>query len=254
MNKEPRILLVDIETSPNLGYVWGKWEQNVIAVKEYGHIISVAYKWLDEKLTYGVGLNGFKGYTKDKSNDKQLVNRIWELLDEADIVVSHNGKAFDIKKINARFAYHNIKPPSPYKQVDTKLAAKLNFNFTSNSLDDLCDYLKIGRKIQTGGFDLWLGCMAGDKKSWESMIQYNRNDVILLEKIYLRLLPFMQNHPNLGTILQDKVCPKCGSVKLQSRGVSGTQTAIYRNAQCQKCFGWCRFPEKERAIKILRNI
>ena len=235
-NKEPRILLYDIETAPNLAYVWGKWEQDVIAFKEEWYMITFSWKWLGEKDTHVLSLPSFKRYSKDKTDDKNLIVALWELFDEADIVIAHNGNSFDQKKTNARFIYHGLPPPSPYKQIDTKLIAKRYFNFNSNSLNDLGQYLKLGEKLKTGGFDLWLGCLSGDKKSWKTMCDYNKQDVILLEKVYLKLRGWDQQHPNVNLISGDKTnCPSCGSDHYKKRGLNYTKVHTYQGYQCLDC-------------------
>lgn len=230
---------MDIETMANLGYIWGKYEQNVIRFKENWYIITFAWKWLDEDKTSVIKLPDYTSYKKNKSNDKELVKKIWELFDEADIVIGHNSDEFDIKKINSRFLTHGLPPPSPYKTIDTKKVAKRYFRFDSNKLDDLGEYLDLGRKIDTGGFDLWLGCVNDDTNSWKNMAAYNKQDVLLLEQVYLKMLPFITNHPNynlyVGTTHQ---CPNCGSGKLQKRGFATTRTSKVQRWQCQDCGGW----------------
>ncbi len=180
MINKPKILLFDVETAPNLSYTWGKWEQDVIAFKNEWYLMSFAWKYLGDKKTQVLSLADFPGYKKNPTDDRLLVRALWSHFDNADVIIAHNGDAFDIKKANARFVYHKLVPPSPYKQIDTKKVAKKYFNFNSNSLNDLGQYFKIGKKLSTGGFDLWLGCMAGDKASWKTMCEYNKQDVELL--------------------------------------------------------------------------
>ncbi len=239
MNK-PKILIFDIETAPNLGYIWGMYEQNVIEFKNEWYMLSFTAKWLGESAkTYA--LPDYHNYKPGSENDKELVKQLWKLFDEADIVIAHNGDEFDIKKANARFSYHQLPPPSPYKTVDTKKVAKKYFSFNSNSLNNLGKHLGLGEKIDTGGFKTWKGCMDGDKKSWATMKKYNKQDVILLEKVYLRLLPWMNGHPVLGALQNNgEICPKCGSKHLQKRGIAVTKTGRYVRYQCQGCGGWGR--------------
>lgn len=240
MNK---VLLFDIETVPHKVYTWGKYDQNVIAFIEYSSLLSVAWKWLGENKVYSMKRVG--------TNDKSLVKAIWNLMNEADATISHNGNAFDTKRCYAAFVRHGLKPPTPARQIDTKLIAKKHFSFPSNSLNDLADFLGIGRKKETGGFDLWLKCMEGDAKAWKIMLDYNENDVVLLEKVYLRLRPFITE--NLR-IFEGEVCPRCGSDKLQSRGLARTLTASYKRVQCMTCGSWSRFAAKVETIKTLRSI
>jgi DNA polymerase elongation subunit (family B)/DNA-directed RNA polymerase subunit RPC12/RpoP len=220
-----RTLLYDIETSPNTSYTWGKWEQNVIEFKDEWRLLSVSWKWLDEKKVYAMTA---------PHNDKKLIQTLWKLFDEADVIIGHNSDQFDNRKVTARFAFYDLKPPSPYKTVDTKKVAKRYFNFNSNKLDDLGEYLKLGRKVKHEGFSLWLGCMANNPLSWKRMIRYNKQDVILLEKIYLRLRPYMTNHPK--TYGKAK-CASCGSDNVIYRGMSSSVKPKQR-ISCKDCGIW----------------
>lgn len=232
-NYEPRVLLYDLETGPNLAYVWGKYQQDVIRFQSEWQLLSFAYKWLGEK--------SVKAEAQDTQTEEELVAKLHSLLDEADIVIAHNGDQFDQRMANAKFIEFEMDPPSPYRSVDTKKVARRYFRFTSNKLDDLGDKLGLGRKAQTGGFDTWLGCMEGNQTAWNKMKRYNKQDVALLEKIYLRLRPWTENHPNVAVIANEPDgCPKCGSDELQKRGTRQTNTQTYQRYQCQGCGGWCR--------------
>ena len=135
-----KILLLDIETAPNIAYVWGAWKQNV-GQKQWvqkGHIMSIAWKWLNDDGIYYI--------ENRKSNDKKLVTKVYELLDEADIVVAHNGQKFDLPVIIGRGVVHGLKPPSPYYVVDTLLTARKELRLVANSLANLCEELDLPRK------------------------------------------------------------------------------------------------------------
>lgn len=250
MKAKSKILIYDIETAPNLSYVWGQYEQNVIEHDRQWYMLCWAAKWLGEKKVYTSSLPDYKLYKKDPENDKEVVLALWKMLNEADVVIAHNGVSFDNKKTNARLIAHDIKPPSPYKTVDTRLVAKRYFKFNSNRLDDLGDYLGVGRKIQTGGFELWKGCMEGDKKSWKKMLKYNRQDVKLLEEVYLKLRPWITSHPNRA-LLDEKVksCPNCASTKLQRRGYMTTRVSKFQRWCCTNCGAWSRSRLAEKIDK-----
>jgi len=244
-----RILLFDIETSPNIGYTWGKWEQNVVEFVEESYIMCVSYKWLNSKKIYSISIADFK-----KDGKKRLVQKLHNLFDEADIIIAHNGDEFDIKMSNREFARYDMKPPSPYRTIDTKKLAKGKFRFNSNKLDDLGEFLGVGRKIATGGFQLWIDCLHGDKKAWERMIRYNKQDVALLEKIYLKLRPWAKNHPEIyySELLS---CPVCGSLNVQRRGFHYLRDMIQQKYQCLNCGKWYhgntvkKFNKKEDNLK-----
>lgn len=244
--RNAKILIYDIETSPIIGYTWGVWQTDVIQIKEDWQILTVAWKWLGEKKVHCYGQDDFKGYTPGVNNDKKLVELIHELFNEADIVIAHNGNSFDQKKVQARMMIHGMSPPSPYKQIDTKLIAKRYAAFSRNNLKWLAKDFDVAQKGDPGGFETWEGCLAGDKKAWNRMKKYNKQDIPPLEDIYLRFLPWISNHPNIARITDNSaVCPKCGSDKgFQRRGFAHTNVGKAQRYQCKNCRGWVQSRQK----------
>jgi DNA polymerase elongation subunit (family B) len=245
-----KILFLDIETFPNVAYVWGKYQQDVIRFKQETCIATYAAKWLG-KPVFAKALPDYEHYVAGSYDDRDLVLDIHKLLDAADIVVAHNGDNFDIRVCKARFIFHDLKPTAPFKSVDTKKVAKRVARFNSNRLDDLGFQLMGDRKIKTD-FDLWKGCIDGDKKSWAQMVKYNKKDVVLLERLYLRLLPWMSTHPNRG-LLEKAVCPKCASSDVQYRGFSITGARRYQRFQCSSCGGWGRLSKSVSAVTTINQ-
>lgn len=240
-----KILFIDIETSPSLGWVWQKYETNVIEFDREWTILCASWKWLDERLVHSETAK-----KNDYMNDEKLIKKLHEVFDEADVIVAHNGDKFDIKKINARFIAYGLTPPSPYRTVDTLKEVRKIASFNSHKLDDLGEALGLGRKNKVD-FSIWKGCIDGDEISWRTMVKYNVQDVKLLEKLYKRILPYIK-HPNYGVFLEGKVCPRCGSIHLQRRGYRYTNTSKFVRLQCQDCGGWCseRLSEKEKAVLV----
>lgn len=240
----PRILLIDIETSPIIGYTWGMWETNVLSVIEPTKVICCGWKWLGDKDVTVISYSDFSSDSVVGVDDTQLVTEVWKVLDEADIVIAHNGDAFDVKILNARFIAAGLSAPSDYKTIDTLKVAKKYFKFSSNKLDELGGYLDEGHKAETGGFSTWVKCMARDKEAIERMKKYNARDVELLERVYLRLRPFINNHPNLNTIAPKEVlknefsCQVCQSTNTVKRGFSMTKVGRYQRYQCNECASW----------------
>lgn len=233
-----KILIFDIETSPAIAFVWKFWQENVSAkqVLEHPHIMSFAAKWLDDPRIF---------YEENrKSNDKALVEKMIYYLDQADIVVAHNGAKFDIPKIKGRAAIHGLAPPSPVRIIDTCLIARKQFGLPSNSLEYLtnvfdCD-IKKGEHKQFPGFELWLECLRGNDKAWKEMKHYNINDVLSLEQLYLKMRPYIVNHPNLAVYEESEkiLCPKCSSENIQWRGYAYTNVSKTHRFQCNNCGGW----------------
>jgi uncharacterized protein YprB with RNaseH-like and TPR domain len=236
----PKILFIDIETAPIMGLSWQIYDTNLMHVLEPTFMLCFAYKWLGKSKVHTKSLRDYPGYTKNKKSDKALVKDLWELLDEADVVVAHNGDAFDIKKTNARFLVHGLQPPTPYKTVDTLKIARRHFKFDSNKLDNIGGYLNLGRKLPHTGKHLWLGCMNGDDAAWDVMCRYNAQDVRLLELVYDRLKAWSPSHPILTAIAPQKqtACPTCLSFNVQRRGWRVNKVKKVPRFQCQGCGTW----------------
>lgn len=252
---KPNILLFDIETAPCKSYVWSLWQE----IKNYSFITNDWYvlcwcaKWLGEEEIMSGSLIDKKAGSED---DKKIMKDLHKLLDKADIVIAHNGKKFDVRKVNTRLIYHGLNPVSPFTMIDTLTVARSNFSFTSNRLNDLGVFLDEGKKIDTGGFGLWEGCLNGDKSSWNKMVEYCKQDVALLERVYLRLRPFIKNHPNTSVVSgTEKSCPKCTSTALKKRGFYYTNTSVFQRYQCSSCGGWCSERDKHSETrKTLKNV
>lgn len=229
-----KILLLDIETAPNLVHVWGLWQQNVglNQIMESGYVLCWAAKWLGEEKMYFDSVQ--------KHRPKTMLYKIHRLMDEADAIVTYNGIKFDIPTLNKEFLQHKYQPPSPSKQIDLLVTCKKTFRFPSNKLEYVANHVKIGGKIKHEGHELWVKCMAGDPRAWAKMQKYNEHDVVLLEKLYNELRPWIKSHPNRATYEEAECCPVCTSDKVQRRGYQVTTTQKYERFHCQSCGAWFR--------------
>jgi DNA polymerase elongation subunit (family B) len=233
-----KVAFIDLENSPIIGAVWEMWEADVLWVEQDWYLYSYSVKWLDGKQKT-LALTDFpKTFKKNCHDDSALIKSLWQVFDEADIVVAHNGNAFDIKKANARFMHHKLKPYSPFASVDTLSEARKRFKFSSNKLDSVCQALGIGSKVVNTGKDLWKRCWWGDKAAFKEMKVYNAHDVYLLEQLYLYLRPWMNQHPNLRLFDRKDGCPNCGSTKLQKRGVYHLVSHDKEKWTCMGCGKW----------------
>lgn len=243
----PKILTFDIETAPLNSYHWALWDQNISLdqIKDEWSILAFCAKWVGKPgLVYAD--TGGKGIAKVR-DDKPLLAKLWKLLDEADIVVAQNGIKFDLKKVNARLILAGYGPYSPVRVVDTLVAARKHFAFTSNKLAWTSQYLTNTPKSahkKFPGFELWTECLKDNPAAWREMAKYNKRDVLATEALYFRLRPWIDSHPNIGAyslVTSAKhVCPKCSSTKTQRRGVSVTQSYQYARFHCQACGGWSK--------------
>ena len=235
----PNILIFDIETAPNLADVWGLWNNNVglNQLRQSGHVMSFVAKWLGEDdITY---------VEARTNNDKKLIKKLHAFIDKADIVIAHNGKKFDMGWFRVRAAIHGLKPPSPVKVIDTLLVSRSQFYLPSNKLEYLLKVFKCTNKLshkKYPGHTLWTECLKGNDEAWEEMKEYNIIDVTALEELYLKMRPWIPNHPNMGVYsdTEELQCSKCSSTKLHKRGFTMTNLGKYQRYQCQGCGGWSK--------------
>jgi uncharacterized protein YprB with RNaseH-like and TPR domain/predicted RNA-binding Zn-ribbon protein involved in translation (DUF1610 family) len=197
---------------------------------ESSYVLCYAAKWQGEKDIFFDSVQ--------KSKPKSMLKGIHGLLNEADAVVHYNGTKFDIPTLNKEFILYGYNPPSPYKQIDLLRVVRSNFRFPSNKLDYVAQRLGLGKKHEHEGHELWVKCMNGDKDAWKRMEDYNVQDVVLLEQLYHKLLPWIKNHPNQNLFAESVVCPTCGSHHLQKRGTAISTAGVYQRYQCKSCGSW----------------
>jgi hypothetical protein len=252
---EPRVLCYDIETAPLQVYTWSPWQANAAKVVHDWQMLSVAWRWHGEKRVSSASIPDWRGYKPlEDGDDYEVVATVADLFDEADVVVAHNGNKFDQPKTKTRMIAHGFDPPSSYKEVDTLQIVKQQFRFTYSRLDEVCKALGIGAKHNTGGIDLWHGCINGDPKAWAKMVKYNKQDVVLLDALYERVLPWAKNAPNMA-LLSDRpdVCPRCGRKgEFIIRGYRHNQVTKRVQYQCTACRGYVagRRIIKDEAYKV----
>ena len=256
INSSAKVLILDIETAPIMAYVWGLWKQNVYINQIHSDwfIFTWAAKWLFEEKTYSGKLTSKEAIAHD---DKRIMQSLWAMLNEADIVITHNGDKFDIPKINTRFLMHGMNPPMPYLTIDTLKVVKGQFKFSSNKQELLNITLGSDRKVDTGGFELWEKCYKGDKESLNLMEEYNIGDIISLESNYLKLRPFIKPHPNMGLFILDghERCPSCGSDDLQAHGKDYLTTVnIFEALRCNNCGAIGRRRKSKLTVNERRNV
>lgn len=255
-----KVLILDIETSPAVVYVWRAYKENVAPkqVIEHPTILSFAAKWLGDEDCF---------YMENRPTDGRLVKKAFYislngLLDIADIVVAQNGVRFDLPKIRGEIIRQGIAPFSPVKVVDTFLVARKEFGFLMNSLEYLgnvldCDVKKKDHQ-KFPGFLLWKECLAGNEEAWEEMREYNIADIKSLEEIYLKMLPWMRYHPNVAIYAnaEKPCCTKCGSDQIHYRGYAYTNVGVYRKFQCKNCGGWSRtrYAENKKNVNLLGGL
>lgn len=237
--KEPRILLFDIETTHNIVAQFDLKDEytNPDNIIQERYIVCAAWQWAGESKVHAVSvLDDPKRYAKNPHDDYHVVKVLHELMSEADCWVAHNGDGFDIKYVATRALYHGLTPLPPVTSIDTLKVAKSKFRFNANRLNYLGKFLGLGGKIQTPT-GLWLDVLKGNKQAIKTMVDYNKRDVTLLYGVFKKLIPYIPNYLS-RQLFGKQGCPRCGSAKVQSRGVHRAISRTYQRWQCQACGGW----------------
>lgn len=251
----PKILLFDIETSHMLVKTFSLYNDAIphTDIVDDWFILSFSAKWLydDVMIEYCVTPKEAK-----ERDDFRIVKELNNLLNKADIIIAHNGSAFDVKKANTRFAFYDLAPPFNYREIDTLRMARTYFKFSSNRLDYLGEFLGLGRKIQNEK-GLWDRCEDGEKESLEKMVEYCSQDVRLLENIYLKLRPFAKNHPSLalyGEIENTNYCPVCGATDTIKLDLSKIYDNRFLVGRCSSCNAPVRGKKDYLPVEIKRKM
>lgn len=230
-----KILTLDIETSPHVAYSFGVWQTNLLPAHliEPGRVLTWAAKWLDKKSV------SYKTYTDD-----DFLTALHQMLCAADIVVGYNHDKFDLRHLNREFVEYGLHPPRPCATIDMLKVVKRRFNFPHNRLDYVAQRILLESKLDTGGFELWPAFMSGEPKAERLMKRYNIQDVVLTEKLYAYLRPWIPNHPfGGGDIKIDDAevvyaCPACESTKISRERPRRTRCFAIRVNQCLSCGAW----------------
>lgn len=249
-----KILELDIETAPHKVYTWGLFNQNISIdqIDEPGYILCWAAKWYGKKDVMFCSM--------PKDGEEKMLKVMYDLIDEADVVLHFNGTTFDMPWLMGRFLKMGWPPPSPVQQLDLLKAVRRRFRLASNKLDYILRYLDLGSKVEHEGFKLWKRCMDGDGAAWKRMEMYNKGDVLQMEKVYEKVKPWISTHPNYALYQETEgmVCPNCGGTHLQKRGSYVTTTMTYQRYQCQTCFSWSKDRQnnvpKDKKKDVLKGV
>lgn len=239
----PRILSLDIETSPVVAHAWGLFKQNIAIsqIIERPRTICFGAKFQDQRKVHF--------YSEYEHGRDEMIRAAHALLGEADVVMHYNGDRFDLPRLNTEFVMHELTPPAPYKSIDLYKVIKRNFQFTSNKLAYILDQLGLTGKMKNSGHDLWVRCLAGDPKAWAEMKRYNVRDVRVLEELYEKLRPWIKDHPHHGLYSGDPdVCPNCGGDDLRREGYALTSMGRFQRYKCRGCGTWSRSNQRQSGV------
>ena len=251
-----KTLYFDIETTLAKSYHWGQWQQN-LSVKQQiqeSHMLSHAWAWGDGEVFSSV-LTPEEVLNQD---DERIVYEIWSLLDNCDVVVAHNGKRFDVKKVNGYFLKYGLPKPSSYKVIDTLEIAKKHFNLPFKSLEYLAKFLNVELKQDSGGIQTWIDCDRGDPEALATMEFYNRGDVVTLREIHNKLKGWDNNGVNIALYNDnhDALCTHCGGddISVITDKFAYTPNRKYQVYRCNSCKAVLRGNKKEGVSNTLVRV
>jgi len=252
--KQPKVLLFDIETTPLTVKTWhtGKQRISFDQIMDEWFLLSYSGKWLFDSKVFGSVLTPDEAIHKD---DFRITKEIWNYFNQADVIIAHNGNGFDIPKSQTRFLMHKLVPPSPFQTIDTLLIARKNFRLSSNKLDYIGQLMLNERKLHTE-YSLWLRCLEGDPQALSDMLTYNKQDVLLLEDIYVLLRPWIKSHPNMAIFMEahEPSCPNCGSTDIKECGYYTTSVNRFLAFRCNSCGAVCRSRKSDVPLKCKSGI
>lgn len=242
MSNQPEILFFDCETMAMLvpTFRLGKQDVRYDQILKREQIMCISWAWNSGPVQHlQIDLAKYNILDKDDDADYEMLKEFSEEYNKADLVVAHNGCAFDIPKLLSRIVKYKLPPLAPVVADDTYFKSK-GIGFTSHKQDDLADYLGYGRKADHGkGMEYWIAVMYGDKKILDKMVKYCDRDVVMLRKIYNHLKPYIKTSLPLSVFNnQPQSCKQCGSGKLQKRGYRLTTANKYQRYQCSNCGAW----------------
>jgi len=194
-----KIVFLDIETSLVTAKVFSTGNQYIKAnqLQDTTKILTVAYGTLADLHTKGrkgvtvLSNRHSKTFKKEPHNDKELLEALWPVLDNAEVIVAHNA-SFDEGWLLGRYVELGMKLPSKFFTFCTYQNLR-PFRMTSKKLDELSKNLIGTSKLPTD-FALWERCSRGEIEAFKEMEAYNVGDVYdTLYKLWLRTAYYNAN-------------------------------------------------------------
>lgn len=246
LSKHVKVLFLDLETMPNIGAFWHSgYELSIVpeAIIQERFILSAQWSWNNEKKVHGVLAN------IKKRDDSNVIKKLTEAIEKADLVVGHNVRKFDLRWLAGRALLLGMKPTRSkfVKHLDTVILSKQAFYLNSYKLDYLCKKLGIKGKVKTS-FSDWMAILDVDnnpslaKARAEYLLKYGKNDINMTRKLLFKILPHVKLTKKTEMMLYGKAvhCPDCQSLKTHSHGhranVSGIVYHRYLCAECGHAF------------------
>lgn len=226
--RKPKILFFDIEVLSSMD-------------ADCGSICSISYKYLGGKQVYTFSVSDYSTYEDDIFDDFELCKDIRHILEDADVIIGHNSKGFDLKYINTRLLIHGMHPITHKSHIDTYHdIARHYIKVRSRKLGTLARTFDL--PVQKGHMDFpkdWNNVIVRKKGAMAKMLKYNKGDVIVLELLYEKLCELLPNPPHMGLLrgLSKKQisCKFCGSEHVHGNGYRFATNTVTHRLRCADC-------------------
>ena len=240
-----QILFWDLESSLMQGMFFGLWGENIQfkRVTKQSHLLTASWAFNDDEVQ-GVRLTP---QDVETGNDLEVVVKMIQAINSADVIVTFNGKRFDCKLLNTRALFWGLPPIKPVKHIDLFEQSKRLFKFPSNSMQNISLYLGENGKLQNSS-DLWERCSDSSNyivcdNALDEMLTYNKRDIVATRDLFSRFQGWMKGIPNIGFIENEKQhtehlrCVHCGSEdvdKMQNKTYATVSSFdLYRCGDCK---------------------
>lgn len=231
--REPRILLWDIESTA--------------LNATFGTVLCVGWKWFNDPAVEVVSILDSKK-KENMLDDRHVVERFSRAFNECDYHVTWYGDRFDLPMVRSKILKHNLPPLAPKPSIDLWKTSRRYFKAHSNRLQVWQQFLGLPHQKTPLDFDCWLKAALGDKAALTYIIEHCEADVRVLEDVFRRFRPYLENEPVRGLITGDYCgCPSCGSNNVKREGFKTAATRIYQQWSCKACGRWYR---DTRALEI----
>jgi hypothetical protein len=247
-----RVLTIDIETQRAIVETWQTYKpfitiDNIIVD---ARVLCFAAKWRGKDKII------FKSCWKDPvtvhgevpdvaAEYFKMMQSAWELLDQADILVTYNGDRFDWQWLEREFTRLGLGKPLPYKSCDLMKVNKKWFRAgqLSMKLDWSLRKMLGTQKVPHGGVDLWhdirYGTPTEHRSACKTMREYNIGDTVKTADLFETWLPYTGLNMALFGSSDDGLlhCTKCDSTKVRKEHgkFHRTNGYAYQLYRCDVC-------------------
>lgn len=233
-----KILAIDIECSPATVLTYGLFNQNISHkyIIEHPRIMCFAAQWYGSKKTMF-----FSEYHDGKD---EMLKKLYELVDEADVIMGYNSQRFDYPWIEGYLMEEGYTRPAPSKHIDLLSVFRKHSRFISRKLDYVSARLLDEKKIDANTMDLYLRCTSDDekvaKKAWAEMKKYNIRDTAMMPELFDTVKSYVKMPHPIAESSEEALCHSCGSENLIRKGYALTMTGKYQRFRCNDCGSWHR--------------